>query len=182
MNNNKGCASPARAFYTCRCRPDNVAQCCVENTTLHYRLSRLLRFFYLVYVELCKRSILQIYWYEWPCGSKNRQWKVHCCVLALSSKYQIRGFCVNVKARNTGNNFLQLVAQHCCFASWKTFCSCYHLHGQLFSCVASCVNMLRTIEGSSTFGRKKLMQWDLWLVVADKSGIAANCQTWLTEK
>ena len=51
MNNNKGCASPARAFYTCRCRPDNVAQCCVENTTLHYRLSHLLRFFYLNYVS-----------------------------------------------------------------------------------------------------------------------------------
>lgn len=53
----------------------------------------------------------------------------------------------------------------------------------------SCVNMLRRPEGNSTFGNK-LMQQDLWLVVADKAGIALSRQfekkkkpkqTWLTE-
>ena len=63
-----------------------------------------------------------------------------------------------LRSSNTGNIFAQLVAQHCCVASWKALLpvlppSLSTCHATNFD-VASCGNMLRKVDLSSTFCNK----------------------------
>ena len=63
-----------------------------------------------------------------------------------------------LRSSNTGNIFAQLVAQHCCVASWKVLLpvlppSLSTCHATNFD-VASCGNMLRKLDLSSTFCNK----------------------------
>ena len=63
-----------------------------------------------------------------------------------------------LRSSNTGNIFAQLVAQHCCVASWKALLpvlppSLSTCHATNFD-VASCGNMLRKLDLSSTFWKQ----------------------------
>ena len=40
---------------------------------------------------------------------------------------------LSLTSGNTGNNFLQLVSQHCCVASWNSVLRLYHVRDQLVS-------------------------------------------------
>ena len=65
---------------------------------------------------------------------------------------------ISLRSGNMGNIFLQLVAQHCCFASCKALLPVLP-PPQTTSCttnfsVASCSNMLHEVELGSAFGNK----------------------------
>ena len=67
---------------------------------------------------------------------------------------------LDLKSSNTGNISLQLVAQHCCFASCKALLPVLPLpqatcRATNFS-VASYTNMLHEVELGSTFGNMLL--------------------------
>ena len=66
--------------------------------------------------------------------------------------------CSLADSRNTGNIFAQLVAQHCCIASWKALLPVWPpslptCHATNFD-VASCGNMLRKVDPNSAFCNK----------------------------
>ena len=80
--------------------------------------------------------------------TNNHTNRTSCCLNSLTL----------LRSSNTGNIFAQLVAKHCCIASWKALLSV--LPPSLSTChatnfdVASCGNMLRKVDLSSTFCNK----------------------------
>ena len=86
------------------------------------------------------------------------------CLFACQNMYFLR-------PSNTGNIFVQLMAQHCCIASSTSCCPyCQRVLKLLrnkFS-VPSCSNMLRKVDPSSTFCNKffqlATLEFDAWKV------------------
>ena len=87
-------------------------------------------------------------------------WK---CLVKYSAHFVAYFFFYPLRSSNTDNIFAQLVAQHCCVASWKA--SLPVLPPSLSTChatnfdVASCGNMLRKVDLSSTFCNKLSILW-----------------------